>query len=49
MRNSETENIWFVCSETSYGGDERRCYQCGTNDRQPNIEDRDTQPMEAGG
>ena len=33
MRNSETENIWFVCSETSYGGDERRCYQCGTNDR----------------
>ena len=30
-----TENIWFVCSETSYSGDERRCYQCGTNE-QPN-------------
>ena len=29
-----TENIWFVCSETSYSGDERRCYRCGTNERQ---------------
>ena len=27
-----TENI-FVWSETSYGGDERRCYRCGTNKR----------------
>ena len=25
-----TENIWFVCSETSYSGYERRCYRCGT-------------------
>ena len=22
------ENIWFLCSETSYSGDERRCYWC---------------------
>ena len=30
-----TENIWFACSETSYSGDERRCYRCGTtNERQ---------------
>ena len=43
-----TENIWFVWSKTSYSGDERRCYQCGTND-QTNIEDRATQPMEVGG
>ena len=28
-----TENIWFVLSETSYCGDERRCYRCGTNER----------------
>ena len=27
-----TENIWFVWSETSYSGDERRCHRCGTND-----------------
>ena len=27
-----TENIWFVCSETSYSGDERTCHRCGTND-----------------
>ena len=27
-----TENIWFVWSETSYSGDERRCYRCGTNE-----------------
>ena len=27
-----TENIWFVWSETSYSGDERRCHGCGTND-----------------
>ena len=25
-----TENIWFVWSETSYSGDERRRYRCGT-------------------
>ena len=29
-----TENIWFVWSETSYSGDERRCYRCGTNNDQ---------------
>ena len=28
-----TENIWFVWSETSYSGDERRCYRCGTTKR----------------
>ena len=28
-----TENIWFVWSETSYSGDERRCDGCGTTDR----------------
>ena len=34
-----TENIWFVWSETSYSGDERRCFQCGTNkDRTLKIE-----------
>ena len=27
-----TENVWFVCSETSYSGDERRCHRCGTTD-----------------
>ena len=42
------ENIWFVCSETSYSGDERRCHRCGTNERTI-TEDRATQPMEAGG
>ena len=42
-----TENIWFVCSEASYSGDERRCHRCGTNTR--TTEDRATQPMEAGG
>ena len=41
-----TENIWFVWSETSYSGDERRCDGCGTTDR-PKSEDRATQPMEA--
>ena len=40
-----TENIWFVWSETSYSGDKRRCYRCGTNN-QPNSEDRATQPMQ---
>ena len=25
-----TENIWFVWSRTSYGGDKWRCYRCGT-------------------
>ena len=45
-----TENIWFVWSETSYSGDKRRCYRCGTNNKQqPNTEDRATQPMEDGG
>ena len=45
-----TENIWFVWSETSRNGDERRCYQYGTTpNEQPNSEDRATQPMEAGG
>ena len=33
-----TENIWFVWSETSYSGDERRCYRCGTNDQTVKIE-----------
>ena len=33
-----TENIWFVCSETSYSGDERRCHRCGTTDEQLKIE-----------
>ena len=28
-----TENIWFVWSETSYNGDERRCCRCGTNEQ----------------
>ena len=44
-----TENIWFVCSEASHSGDERRCYRCGTNDQTTKTEDRATQPMEAGG
>ena len=45
-----TENIWFVWSETSYSGDERRCYRCGTTmNEQTHTEDRATQPMEAGG
>ena len=45
-----TENVWFVWSETSYSGDERRCHGCGTTERQTTIsEDRATQPMEAGG
>ena len=35
-----TENIWFVWSETSYSGDERRCHRCGTTNEQTNIEDR---------
>ena len=29
-----TENIWFVWSETSYSGDERRCNGCGTTNEQ---------------
>ena len=33
-----TENIWFVWSETSYCGDERRCYRCGTNEQTLKIE-----------
>ena len=41
-----TENIWFVWSETSYSGDERRCHRCGTKTI---SEDRATQPIEAGG
>ena len=43
-----TENIWFVCSETLYSGDERRCDGCGTND-QTITEHRATQPTEAEG
>ena len=43
------ENIWFVWSLTSYSGDERRCDGCGTTNERTNIEDRATQPMEAGG
>ena len=42
-----TENVWFVCLETSYSGDEMRCHRCGTTDR--TTEDRATQPREAGG
>ena len=33
-----TENIWFVWSETSNSGEERRCYRCGTNERTLKIE-----------
>ena len=44
-----TENIWFVWSKTSYSGDERRCYRCGTTNERTNSEYRATQPMEAGG
>ena len=33
-----TENIWFVWSETSYSGDERRCYRCGTTKQTLKIE-----------
>ena len=33
-----TENIWFVWSETSYSGDERRCYRCGTTKQTVKIE-----------
>ena len=33
-----TENIWFVWSETSYSGDERRCYQQQTNEQTVKIE-----------
>ena len=43
-----TENIWFVCLETSNSGDERRCHGCGTTNNRT-TEDRATQPMEAGG
>ena len=32
-----TEKIWFVWSETSYSGDERRCYRCGTNEQQRTL------------
>ena len=31
-----TENVWFVCSETLYCGDERRCHGCGTNKQTTN-------------
>ena len=33
-----TEYIWFVWSKTSYSGDRRRCYRCGTNERTLKIE-----------
>ena len=32
-----TENIWFVWSETSYSGDERKCHGCGTNKEQRTL------------
>ena len=32
-----SENVWFVWSETSYGGHERRCYRCGTNEQQRTL------------
>ena len=46
-----TEYIWFVWSETSYSGDERRCHRCGTNNQTNKraTEYRATQPMEVGG
>ena len=48
--HNPTKNIWFVWSETSYSGDEKRCYRCVTNNKQQTTtEDRATQPMEAGG
>ena len=31
------ENIWFVWSETSYCGDEMRCYQCGTTNNEQTV------------
>ena len=41
------ENIWFVWSKTSYSGNERWCYRCGTYNQQQTIsEDRATQPMQ---
>ena len=33
-----TENIWFVCSETSYSGYKRRCYYAGRTNKQLKIE-----------
>ena len=39
-----TENIWFVCSETSYSGDRGDVTDPG---RRPITEDRATQSMEA--
>ena len=46
-----TENIWFVCSETSYGGDERRgdVTDAGRQTNERTTEVKATQPMEAGG
>ena len=43
-----TENIWFVWSETSYSGDERRC-NTDAGRTTTKIEDRATQPMDDGG
>ena len=45
-----TENIWFVCSQTSYSGDKRRCHYAGRTPKRT-TEDRAThltQPMKAG-
>ena len=45
-----TEDIWFVCSETSNVEMRRDVTDAGrTNDNQPITEDIATQPMEAGG
>ena len=41
-----SENVWFVWSKTSYSGD---VTDAGQPNNQTNIEDRATQPMEAGG
>ena len=37
MDQELSENVWFVWSETSYSGDERRCYRCGTNEQQRTV------------
>ena len=36
--NILTENIWFAWSKTSYSGDKRRCYRCGTTKQTLKIE-----------
>ena len=45
-----SENIWFVWSEISYSGDERRRVTVAGQPNERTIsEDRATQPIEAGG